>query len=363
MELSDFDFQLPSELIAQEPLPHRDESRLLRIDKRTQLLSHCVFSQLPSLLRPGDLLVVNDSQVFQARLVGKKIPTEGKAELLLVRPFEQSTHLALTETSGTSEWVCLGQASKGLKRGSVIQFSEGLSAEITEVLGGGEIKACLRWPPIQSLGEVLHRAGRIPLPPYIHREPTAADFERYQTVYAQKPGSVAAPTAGLHFTPEILSNLQQRGIERVAITLEVGPGTFLPVRDGNVASHKMHEENFLVSPQAAGAIRRAKQDGRRVIAVGTTVVRTLESAASGDAHLLKEGAAKSELFIRPGFEFKIVDALITNFHLPKSTLLMLVSAFLGREQTLKAYEVAIKNRYRFFSYGDAMLIEDGHAER
>lgn len=362
MRIEDFDFDLPEQLIAQEPLRERDASRLLRVDRRTGRLQHAQFLQLPSLLKEGDLLVVNNSQVIQARLLGRKAETQGKAELLLVRPLEEEVPRALASATGTSEWVCLGQASKGLKPGTRLEFSGGLTAEILAAFEGGEVQARLRWTPPQTLDALLREVGRLPLPPYIAREPTAEDTERYQTVFAQSPGSVAAPTAGLHFTPRVLEALSERGIERVSVTLDVGPGTFLPVRDGDIDAHRMHEEHYFVPESTAEKIRLAKREGRRVVAVGTTVVRTLESAATRDERLLASGASSSALFIKPGFSFQLVDALITNFHLPRSTLLMLVSAFLGREHALNAYAEAVKSGYRFFSYGDAMLIGDFDAE-
>ncbi|NDC40944.1 MAG: tRNA preQ1(34) S-adenosylmethionine ribosyltransferase-isomerase QueA [Chitinophagia bacterium] len=256
----------------------------------------------------------------------------------------------------------MGQASKGLKPGTRLEFAGGLTAEILAALEGGEVQARFRWTPSRSLHALLGEVGRLPLPPYISREPTADDTERYQTVFAQSPGSVAAPTAGLHFTPRVLEALSTRGIERVSVTLDVGPGTFLPVRDDDIESHRMHEERYFIPDATAERIRLAKREGRRVVAVGTTVVRTLESAATRDERLLCSGVSSSALFIKPGFSFQLVDALITNFHLPRSTLLMLVSAFLGREHALNAYAEAVKQGYRFFSYGDAMLIGDFDVE-
>jgi S-adenosylmethionine:tRNA ribosyltransferase-isomerase len=345
----DFDFQLPPELIAQRPLAERDASRLLHVRRPSGSISHRQFRELPSLLREGDLLVFNDSRVIPARLLGKKKSTGGKAELLLIRPATAvDTEAALQGDASGTEWLCLGQSSKGFKPGMELEFDAGLTATVREALGGGEYRVAFT-SSLASLEEAIARAGRLPLPPYITRDVQADDAERYQTVFARKSGSVAAPTAGLHFTPETFAELEKRGVKRAFVTLEVGPGTFLPVREGPVAEHKMHEERAFIPSETWRAIEAAK----RVTAVGTTVVRTLEStqAAAG-------ASFATSIFITPGFEFRIVDALITNFHLPKSTLVMLVSAFLGREQTLAAYAEAVREKYRFFSYGDSMFIED-----
>lgn len=353
----DFDFNLPEELIAQAPLAERDASRLFHLRRPSGRWAHRRFRDLPGLLRRGDLLVLNDSRVIPARLLGKKRDTGGRAELLLVRPAANvETSAALEDRAEGSQWICLGQSSKGFRPGMQLEFDGGLTAEVTESLGGGEYHVRFT-SSLASLEAAIARAGQLPLPPYISRAPTGDDADRYQTVYARRKGSVAAPTAGLHFTPAIFAALEERGVERVFITLEVGPGTFLPVRDGDISSHKMHAERAVVSPDAAEKIRAAKREGRRVIAVGTTVVRTLESFAD-DADVVRAGAHETSIFITPGFRFRVVDALLTNFHLPKSTLLMLVSAFAGREHTLAAYAEAVRERYRFFSYGDAMFIED-----
>ncbi|MFO0593949.1 MAG: tRNA preQ1(34) S-adenosylmethionine ribosyltransferase-isomerase QueA [Myxococcaceae bacterium] len=357
MHTDDFDFQLPHELIAQHPLARRDASRLLHVRRPSGRLEHHTFSELPGLLRKGDLLVFNDSRVIPARLLGKKKGTGGKAELLLVRPASDvQTASALEQGAGGTTWVCLGQSSKGFRPGMELEFDAGLTAEILESIGNGEYRVRFT-SPLSTLEEALARAGKLPLPPYIERSTEAADDERYQTVYARAKGSVAAPTAGLHFTPELLADLKARGVETCFVTLEVGPGTFLPVREGPVSEHRMHEERAVIPAAAADAITRARAEGRRVVAVGTTVVRTLEGSplalsTTGDTRF------STSIFITPGFKFRLVDALITNFHLPKSTLVMLVSAFLGREQTLAAYRAAIDAKYRFFSYGDSMFIED-----
>ncbi len=348
MQTTDFDFELPRELIAQAPLPERDGARLLHLRRPSGDVAHRQFVELPTLLREGDLLVLNDARVIPARLLGKKVGTGGKVELLLVRPAAQLiTEAALREASQQVEWQCLGQASKGLRAGAQVDFDGGLRAEILEAVGEGEYRVRFT-SPMATLEAAIERAGQLPLPPYIDRAPDASDAERYQTVFARAKGSVAAPTAGLHFTPQLLEALGHRGVKHAFVTLDVGPGTFLPVRDGAIDAHKMHSERCQVSAATAQAIAEAS----RVVAVGTTVVRTLESLG-GEA-----GERDTALFILPGYEFTVVDALLTNFHLPRSTLLMLVSAFAGRAQTLAAYAQAVSERYRFFSYGDAMFIED-----
>lgn len=357
MHTDDFDFQLPPELIAQHPLAERDASRLLHVQRDTGSIDHRHFRELPSLLKEGDLLVFNDSRVIPARLLGKKKGTGGKAELLLIRPAtDVQTDAALKAGAAGTTWTCLGQSSKGFRPGMELEFDAGLLATVTESLGNGEYRVAFT-SPLATLQEALDRAGKLPLPPYIERSVEGEDAERYQTVFSKQLGSVAAPTAGLHFTEALLSNLKQKGVETAFVTLEVGPGTFMPVREGPVDQHVMHEEKWGLSTENASMIRNAKADQRRLIAVGTTVTRTLESLTSPLPDPLPEGEGKTRIFITPGFQFRFVDALITNFHLPKSTLVMLVSAFLGREKTLAAYEQAIAHRYRFFSYGDAMFIE------
>jgi S-adenosylmethionine:tRNA ribosyltransferase-isomerase len=296
--------------------------------------------------------------VIPARLLGRKAGTGGRAELLLVRPAGDAlTSQALQASASGVTWVCLGQSSKGFRAGMQLEFDAGLTAEILSEEGGGEYRVRFT-SPLASLEEALALAGKLPLPPYITRAPDAADDERYQTIYAKEKGSVAAPTAGLHFTPELFAALDARGIARCYATLEVGPGTFLPVREGELSQHVMHAERAILPAATAARLRAAKQAGHRIIAVGTTVVRTLESFAD-EASFLREGALDTRLFITPGFEFKVIDALITNFHLPKSTLLMLVSALLGRERTLETYRHAVEAKYRFFSYGDSMFIDRG----
>ncbi|XXF80576.1 tRNA preQ1(34) S-adenosylmethionine ribosyltransferase-isomerase QueA [Myxococcaceae bacterium GXIMD 01537] len=357
--LSDYDFDLPEAQIAQAPLGARDASRLLTVSRSTGARAHRRFSDLPGLLRPGDVLVVNDARVIPARLLGAKAGTGGRVELLVVRPSAQTlTSAALSQAAETLEWICLGQASKGLKPGQRVDFAGGLSAEVLEALGGGEYRVRFHAPAGTSLAALLEEAGRLPLPPYITREPEAADAERYQTVYARASGAVAAPTAGLHFTDETFAALEAQGVRRVHVTLDVGPGTFLPVREDDLEKHRMHPERFSVPEETAAAVNAARAEGRRVVAVGTTVVRTLESATDPETGRLRAGPGETTLFIRPGFRFRQVDVLLTNFHLPRSTLVVLVSALLGRERTLESYREAVQAGYRFFSYGDAMLVTE-----
>jgi S-adenosylmethionine:tRNA ribosyltransferase-isomerase len=341
VRLSEFDYHLPERLIAQEPVTPRDASRLLVV-RRAGADEHRTFAELDRLLAPGDLLVFNDAKVIPARLVGQK-ESGGRAELLLTEPLEGPWGV---------RWRAMGQSSKALRAGTTIAF-EGLAATIESAEGEGFFTVRFDRAGAE-LEAAIAAAGRMPLPPYIRREPTAADRERYQTVLARVPGSAAAPTAGLHFTPELLARLEGRGIARTAITLHVGPGTFLPVRSEEVEGHRMHAERFEVPTAAAAAFAACRARGGRVVAVGTTAVRTLESAFDGGR--LKVGEGRTELFIRPGYRFQAVDGMVTNFHLPRSTLLMLVCALAGRERVLAAYEGAVEMGYRFYSYGDAMLI-------
>jgi S-adenosylmethionine:tRNA ribosyltransferase-isomerase len=332
VDVEEFDYPLPEELIAQEPLPERDGARLLVLPRRSGPLEHRRVRDLPDLLRRGDLLVVNDARVIPARLLGRKEGSGGKVELLLVEPLPGG------------DWLALGQASKPLREGARVEVLS-TSIEIVAVREGGELVVRLPMGG-DALWSFLDRAGEIPLPPYIRRPPGELDRERYQTVFARERGAVAAPTAGLHFTPALIEALGARGIAVARITLHVGPGTFLPVRARRVEDHRMHSERYFVPEDTASAIARAE----RVVAVGTTALRTLE--ASGG----RPGPGATDLFVTPGYEFRVVDALFTNFHLPKSTLLMLVAAFSGLERIKAAYREAIAQRYRFFSYGDAMLI-------
>ena len=340
MDVSDFDFELPQELIAQAPLPQRDAARLLVLPRLQGPVQHRRVRDLPSLLRPGDLLVVNDARVIPARLRGRKAGSGGKVELLLV------------EALGGREWLALGQASKPLREGQVVELPAG-PIRIRTPRGGGEYVVEL---PVEgnAVWPFLEKAGEVPLPPYIERAPDAADHDRYQTVFAKEPGAVAAPTAGLHFTPELIAALEAGGIRFRPLTLFVGPGTFLPVRAQRTEDHRMHREKYVVEDGTVQAHRETRERGGRVIAVGTTALRTLEAAWDGQG--LRSGPGSTDLFITPGYTFRAVDGLFTNFHLPKSTLLMLVSALAGLDRTLAAYREAVGERYRFFSYGDAMLI-------
>ena len=337
MKRSEFHFELPPGLIAQQPLERRSDSRLLHLSLRDGGLADRRFRDLPVLLQVGDLLVFNDTKVIPARLYARK-ETGGKVEIMLERLLSDNT--------------CLAQlrASKTPQAGHVLILEDGSNLEVTgrqgaffqlALAGGG-------------LSRLLEKLGHMPLPPYISREDTPADRERYQTVYASKPGAVAAPTAGLHFDPELLAAIDCRGVQRIAVTLHVGAGTFQPVRTENIEQHRMHEEYLEVSEQVCEAVVRTRQKGGRVIAVGTTAVRSLESAAANGTP--EPFTGDSRIFIYPGYEFKAIDGLITNFHLPESTLLMLVSALAGMDETRTAYRHAVEQQYRFFSYGDAMLV-------
>ena len=338
LRLSDFDFNLPEDLIAQTPAEDRERSRLLVLDRRTGAVGHRIFSDIETLLVPGDLLVLNDTKVFPCRIPAKKAGG-GKAEIFLL------------EEKGINLWHALVRG--GIDAGKRAVVAAGIEVEVVAETGEG-IKL-VRFLGVPDIRARLDELGRTPLPPYIKREPAARDVGRYQTVYARREGAVAAPTAGLHFTPALLQKLQDRGVETAMITLHVGPGTFQPVRATNIAEHRMHPERFTIPVEAAGRINRARSEGRRIIAVGTTSVRTLETSAQADGNV-RAGEGTSELFIYPGYRFRAVDGMITNFHLPKSTLLMLVAALAGRENVLTAYRAAIEQRYRFYSYGDAMLI-------
>ncbi|MFH1102275.1 MAG: tRNA preQ1(34) S-adenosylmethionine ribosyltransferase-isomerase QueA [Pseudomonadota bacterium] len=347
-----YEYDLPDELIAQEPVRNRDQSRLLRFNRREKTVSHHRFRSLEDLLTPTDLLVINNTEVIPARMVGKK-ETGGRAEVLLL-DFPKGLNKENKEGDVTCE--CLVKTSKRPKSGSVILFDGGLKGEILE---GQEGIYYIRFSCEGGFMNGLYRAGSIPLPPYVRREsgmPTPEDAISYQTVYASQKGAVAAPTAGLHFSKELLKNLKSKGVRLTEITLHVGYGTFLPVRVMDIREHRIHPEWYSISEDAAKQINDGKQNLCRIVAVGTTCVRALEFA-SNNKGVVKPGTGLCNLFIFPGFRFKTIDAMITNFHLPKSTLLMLVSAFAGREEILSVYEEAIRNRYRFYSYGDAMLIE------
>jgi len=361
--VSEFHFRLPDELIAQEPAPTRDSSRMLHVQRTSGNYSDRLFRDFPDLLKPGDLLVFNNTSVFPARLYGRREGSRahavsphnpaagnflrGRIEVLLTRQL----------SAEPNDWECLVRPGRKIGVGERLFFGDHdeLQAEVLSRSEFGERR--IRFQPLDDFYGVLDRVGHIPLPPYISRPDSSGDRDRYQTVYAQQRGSVAAPTAGLHFTPAILDRIRQRGVETIEITLHVGLGTFQPVRVERVEDHKIHAESYSISTTAASAINRALCDSRRVVAVGTTTVRTLEHAIRTGAGSIVPGAAAADVFIYPGFEFKVVKAMLTNFHLPQSTLLMLVSAFAGREKVLQAYEHAVTERYRFYSYGDCMFLE------
>ena len=340
MKTSDFDYILPPELIAQTPTERRDASRLLCLDKRTGAYSHHHFYELPDFLRPGDCLILNDSRVLPARLLGRRLPGGGACEVLLLID------------RGGDVWECIVRPGKHLRAGARLSFGDGeLTAEVSEVLPDGNRLVHFFYDGIFL--EVLERLGRMPLPPYIKAE--LQDKERYQTVYSRVNGSAAAPTAGLHFTPELLETIAAKGVKLGYVTLHVGLGTFRPVKEEDVEAHEMHSEYCTVPEETARLINETKANGGRVICVGTTSCRTVESWAGEDG-TMKAAAGWTNIYIYPGYRFKVMDALITNFHLPQSTLLMLVSALAGREHVLAAYEEAVRERYRFFSFGDAMFI-------
>ena len=348
MELGDFDYSLPKELIAQQPLDRRDTSRLMVLRRDRQTVEHRSFSDLPAYLRPGDVLVANDTRVIPARLYGRK-ETGGWVELFLLKALPP-------EQEGGHIWECLIKSKRRIEPGMRILFDEALSARVLDRAGDEAWRVSLACSG--DLYEVLQRIGITPLPPYIRRQrgtEAGGDRQRYQTVYAARDGAVAAPTAGFHFTPVLIEELRQAGIETVFVTLHVGYGTFQPIREDIVERHTMHTEALAVSPETAAAVNRARAEKRRIIAVGTTSTRVLESMTD-EKGLLRSGEGETGIFIYPGYRFKALDGLITNFHVPKSSLLLLVSAFAGREFILRAYAEAIEQRYRFFSYGDAMLI-------
>ena len=390
MLVSDFHYHLPEELIAQEPLPDRAASRMLHLTRADGAIADRHFRDLPGLLRPGDLLVFNNTRVFPARLYGRrgglksqKLSPQnpasrdflhGRIEVLLTRQVQ----------SDPNEWECLVRPGRKIGVGEHLYFGEHDELQ-AEVIGRGEFgerrirfAPAPMWgqPPSPALSEVevavrtsearqhlddffstVERIGHIPLPPYISRDDASSDRERYQTVYARERGSVAAPTAGLHFTPEILAEIRERGVETAEVTLHVGLGTFQPVRVEKVEEHKLHSETYSISEEAAERIRRAKSESRRIVAVGTTTVRTLEYAAQLSGGEVRAGRGEANLFIYPGYKFQVIDALLTNFHLPESTLLMLVCALGGKENVLHAYRHAVAERYRFYSYGDCMFVD------
>jgi len=339
LRTADFDYELPPGLIAQEPSAERGASRLLVLGGGG--VADRMFADLPELVPAGDLLVLNSTRVRHARLLGRR-PSGGPAEVLLIHPSADGT------------WLAIGKPGSALRPGKRVTLGEGSEIETVALLPEGE--RLVRFIGL-SAEEAIARFGRLPLPPYIHHDPTPLDEERYQTVYAKREGSVAAPTAGLHFTPAILTELRRRGVQTATLDLEVGPGTFKPVEEDDIANHPMHPERFEIPAALADAVRAARARGARVWAVGTTVVRALESAALPD-RTVAPGTAETRLLIAPGYRFRVVDRLITNFHLPRSTLLMLVAAFAGYERTMAAYQHAVRAGYRFYSYGDAMCLLD-----
>jgi len=368
LRTSDFDFDLPDELIAQRPPAERGQSRLLVLPRHSGPIEHSSFARLADHLRPGDLIVVNDTRVFPARLIGRRVPSGGEVECLLLgqlpaassSPDELHARQGAANRPPTGEkWDALMHPGQKLKPGARVLFERDelrLHGEVLARHFQGRRTIRLWREDGGSVAAAIDALGHIPLPPYIHRPDEALDRDRYQTVYAQAQGSVAAPTAGLHFTDKVLSELTTRGIERASITLHVGYGTFKPVRVEHVEEHEVDPETFSVGPSAADALTRALKEGRRIIAVGTTTTRALESVDLDEAGRVHPAERSTNLFIRPGHRFRIVQGLITNFHLPQSSLLMLVAAFTGRERILAAYREAVQHRYRFYSYGDAMLI-------
>ncbi|MFZ5898650.1 MAG: tRNA preQ1(34) S-adenosylmethionine ribosyltransferase-isomerase QueA [Bacillota bacterium] len=339
MRLQDFDYELPERLIAQEPLERRDASRLMVVHRRTGLIEHRLFPAIVEYLHAGDLMVINESKVLPVRLLGRKAGTGGQVEVLLLHP------------TGPDRWECLVRPGRRLQPGAKLEFGPELQGEVVARTASGGREVVFAYE--DSFESVLARVGHVPLPPYIKKPLNNA--ERYQTVYARSPGSAAAPTAGMHFTPELLANLRAKGVQIASVVLHIGLDTFRPVKVNDITKHEMHTEYYAVPEETSQAVNAAKQEGRRIVAIGTTSTRCLESAAGEDG-LVRAGAGWSNLFIYPGYRFKVVDALVTNFHLPRSTLLMMLSAFAGRKLILHAYAEAVKYEYRFFSFGDAMLV-------
>ena len=362
MLVSDFDFYLPPELIAQEPLADRSASRMLVLDRESGAIKDDDFRNLPARLHQGDVLVLNNSRVFPARLFGQR--SGNRAQPLSPRNpasrefLQGKVEVLLTRALGNGEWEALVRPGRKLGVGEILRFGDEERESLleAEIVGRGEYgERCLRFASVPNFFERVERIGHVPLPPYIGRDEEAADRERYQTVFARNRGSAAAPTAGLHFTPQILDAIRSRGVEVVELTLHVGLGTFQPLREERVEANKLHVESYSISPETANAINRALDQKRRIVAVGTTVVRTLEHAAL-ESGRVRAGEAETSIFVYPGFRFQVVGALLTNFHLPRSSLLMLVSAFSGRERVLEAYRHAVEEKYRFFSYGDCMFV-------
>lgn len=338
IDINDYDFELPEDLIAQHPLEKRDDSKLLVYDREKQSITDKHFSDIVDLLDEGDILVLNNSKVIPARIYGCREGKDESVEFLLLHEVEKDI------------WTCLCKPGKKAKVGSIFYFGDKLSIEVLSYDEEGIRTVKMHYNDV--LLEILEEIGTMPLPPYIHEK--LKDQNRYQTVYAKIPGSAAAPTAGLHFTEDLIKRIKEKGIEMEYITLNVGLGTFKPVTERNAENHKMHEEEYYISEEVADKINHAKKSGKKIVAIGTTTVRTLESAVKDGE--LQAGHHSTSIFIYPGYKFKMVDSLVTNFHLPKSTLIMLVSAIIGREKTLEIYKYAVNNRYRFFSFGDAMFI-------
>lgn len=376
MRLSDFQFDLPPELIAQQPLAERDASRMLILDREGGSWHDGAFHSLPDLLRGDELVVVNNARVIPARLFGRRAGVRaekpGRNRESAQQFLSSEIEVLLTREVGPQEWEALVRPGRKIRVGERVEFGGG--ELIAEVLDRGEYG--LRRIRLSAEGDVtkaIERLGHVPLPPYISRQDDFADRERYQTIFADRPGAVAAPTAGLHFSPAILERLRQRGIQLAALTLDVGLGTFQPIHEEEIDRHRMHSERYEIPETTAAAICSARREGRPILAIGTTVVRTLEDAAQKSAarhgekwdpakFLVEPGSAEASLFIQPGYTFRVVDELLTNFHLPQSTLLILVSAFAGRELILRAYRHAVEARYRFYSYGDCMWIRPGGQE-
>jgi len=348
MDISLFDYYLPKDFIAQEPVEPRDHSRLMVLNRQTQEINHSFFYNLPEFLTANDVLVFNDSKVVPARLLGKKKNTQGKAELLLIRPMDKEV---FDFNFWPTKWRAIGQPE--LKNNQVIIFDNNLEAKVITKENYEIIVEFNKQG--NDLKQDIMTFGKMPLPPYINK-PTNKSFSKYQTIYAKNKGSIAAPTAGFHFTENLLAKLRQQGVSMEFLVLHVGLGTFLPVKEQNIEKHQMHSEYFILKNEVAQRLNDAKHQGKRIIGVGTTVTRVLENCSQENQTLLPQ-EGRTNLFIYPGYQFKFIDALITNFHLPKSTLLMLVSAFAGREFILKAYQEAINKKYRFFSFGDGMLIK------
>jgi S-adenosylmethionine:tRNA ribosyltransferase-isomerase len=362
--VSEFNYLLPPELIAQEPLTDRSSSRMLQLGRDSGNLRDCSFIDFPDLLRPDDLVVFNNTRVFPARLFGHRKGTRAQA----ISPHNPAAHdflkgrvevlLTRRVLKDPNEWECLVRPGRKIGVGEVLFFGDDADLR-AEVIARGEFgERRIRFAPVGDFFAVVERLGHVPLPPYIDRDDRAGDRERYQTVYAQERGSVAAPTAGLHFTAAILDRLHRRGIETAELTLHVGLGTFQPVRAERVEDHKLHREAYRISPSAAALVNQARTVGRRVVAVGTTTVRALEHAASlADDRRIRPGSNEADIFMYPGYDFRVVGAMLTNFHLPQSTLLMLVCAFAGKEKVMAAYRHAVAQKYRFYSYGDCMFVE------